>query len=171
MVAAGTTVVELLQTGRRQVRIGVSVEAARQLEAGQTYRLRSAGQEFKGRLMTQRPDLQTGTRTATVLFEAVGGGDVPFGEIVELLLERDVAAKGVWLPISALSEGRKGLWSVLTVVERDGGQSVVREAVEVLHVDDGRAYVRGTIGTGARIVTNGTNRIIPGQRVALAVEE
>ncbi|MDH3739977.1 MAG: efflux RND transporter periplasmic adaptor subunit [Hyphomicrobiales bacterium] len=171
VVSSGTPVVDLLETGNRQVRIGVSVEAARALTTGETYRLSATGQEFDGRLVSKRPDLQTGTRTATVLLEAIGGEEVPFGEIVELMLERPVTAKGVWLPISALSEGRKGLWSVLTVVQRDGESSVVREAVEVLHVDDDRAYVRGTIGSGAQIVTNGTNRVIPGQRVALADTE
>jgi len=171
VVSSGTPVVDLLETGNRQVRIGVSVEAARALRTGETYRLSATGQEFDGRLVSKRPDLQTGTRTATVLLEAIGGEEVPFGEIVELMLERPVTAKGVWLPISALSEGRKGLWSVLTVVQRDGESSVVREAVEVLHVDDDRAYVRGTIGSGAQIVTNGTNRVIPGQRVALADTE
>ncbi|MEE9603046.1 MAG: hypothetical protein V3V75_07065, partial [Thermoguttaceae bacterium] len=68
-----------------------------------------------------------------------------------------------------LSEGSKGLWTVLTVVEREGGPSVVREAVEVLHAEQGRAFVRGNLGKETRVVVNGTNRIIPGQRVALAV--
>ena len=40
--------------------------------------------------------------------------------------------------------------------------------VEVLHVENEKAYVRGNLSTISRIVVNGTNRIIPGQRVALA---
>ncbi|NNE22467.1 MAG: efflux RND transporter periplasmic adaptor subunit [Rhizobiales bacterium] len=171
IVVAGTPVIELLENGARQVRVGVSVEAARSLRAGRAYRLTSGNREFEGRLITKRPDLQTGTRTATVLLTAQGGDDIPFGEIVELMLDRKVPAKGLWLPISALSEGRKGLWSVLTVVKRDGETAIAREAVEVLHVVDGRAYVRGTIANNAKIVTTGTNRVIPGQRVALAAGE
>ena len=171
VVSAGTTVIELLETDTRQVRVGVSVDAARSLRTGETYRLMAGQHEFKGRLLTRRPDLQSGTRTATVLLEAQGGEDVPFGEIVELMLDRQVPEPGMWLPISALSEGRKGLWSVLTVVKRDGDTTIAREAVEVLHVDDGRAFVRGTISKDAQVVTNGTNRIIPGQRVALAGKE
>ena len=171
VVDAGMAVIELLQSGARHVRAGVSVEASQSLRIGQIYRLIAGSSEFEGRLISKRPDLQTGTRTVTVLLEARGAEDVPFGEIVELMLDRKIPAQGAWLPISALNEGRKGLWSVLTVVKRDGETAIAREAVEVLHVDDGRAFVRGTIIDGAQIVINGTNRIIPGQKVALAAQE
>lgn len=171
VVDAGTAVIELLESGARQARVGVSVEAAHSLDKGHIYRLSANGRVFQGRLISKRPDLQTGTRTVTVLLEALGGEDVLFGEIVELMLDRKIAAQGTWLPVRALSEGRKGLWSVLTVVERDGELAIAPEAVEVLHVDDGRSFVRGTIADGAKIVVNGTNRIIPGQKVALATKE
>ena len=168
VVDPGMPVIELLESEARQVRIGVSVEAAAALQAGQLYRLEAGGRRFEGRLLAKRPDLQTGTRTVPVLFEVLQAEALPFGEIVELLLDRRIAAEGVWLPLRALSEGRKGLWSVLTVVERDGEPTVAREAVEVLHLDDGRAFVRGTLAEGSRIVLGGTNRVIPGQRVAPA---
>ena len=171
VVEAGTMVVELMESGARQARVGVAVEAARTLRKGQAYRLSAGGGTFPGLLISKRPDLQTGTRTVTVLFEAEGGDTVPFGEIVELVLDRRIAGKGTWVPLSALNEGRKGLWSVLAVAERIGEITVAREAVELLHVDDGRAFVRGTIADGASIVINGTNRIIPGQTVALAAGE
>lgn len=168
VVDPGRAVVELLESGVRQVRIGVSVEAAAALEEGGTYRLEAGGRELQGRLIAKRPDLQTGTRTVTVLLRLPDAGGLPFGEIVELLIEREIAVQGTWLPVRALSEGRKGLWSILTVVARDGGQVIAREAVEVLHLEADRAYVRGTLADGARVVLNGTNRIIPGQAVALA---
>lgn len=168
VVDAGTPVVEIMETERRQVRVGVSVEAARDLEIGDHYQLSSGGNLFRGRLISKRPDLQTGTRTVTVLLETNHAANVPFGEIVELNLDRRIEAKGFWLPVAALSEGRKGLWTVLTVVQEGGEDIVAREAVEVLHVDDRRVFARGTLGDGARIVLNGTNRVIPGQHVAAA---
>ncbi|MGI9404285.1 MAG: efflux RND transporter periplasmic adaptor subunit, partial [Hyphomicrobium sp.] len=169
VVSAGTPVIDVVEAGVRRVRVGISVEASDSIEADQSYRLVSGGQNFDGRLISKRPDLQTGTRTVIALFEISGAEDVPFGEIVELVVERPVMAHGAWLPISALTEGSKGLWTVLTVVEREDGPSVVREAVEVLHAEQGRAFVRGNLGKETRVVVNGTNRIIPGQRVALAV--
>lgn len=171
IVDAGAPILDVLETAARHVRIGVSVEAAQSLENGRFYRLNASGTDFQGRLISKRPDLQTGTRTITVLLEALGAENVPFGEIVELMLDRKITVEGSWLPLSALSEGDKGLWSVLTVENRDGTLAIGREAVEVLHVDAGHAFVRGTIADGAKIVVNGTNRIIPGQNVALMEAE
>lgn len=170
VVEAGTPVVEVMETARRQVRVGVSVEAAGDLEVGRHYQLISGQKTFRGRLISKRPDLQTGTRTVAVLFETSQASDVPFGEIVELSLERQIRTRGFWLPVAALSEGRKGLWSVLTVVEEDDQETIVREAVEVLHVEGRRVFVRGTLSDGARVVRGGTNRVIPGQRVAAAAQ-
>ena len=95
----------------------------------------------------------------------------PFGEVVELAVPREVAADGAWVPLSALSEGPKGLWQVLTVIENDSGDlQVGREAVDILHVAGSRAYVRGTLADGMRIVVSGSNRVVPGEPVVLAAE-
>lgn len=168
VVAAGTSIVELLETAERQVRIGVSADAAATLKPGQTYRFEAAGQTVAGTIVAKRPDLDPRTRTVSVLFSLAAGEALPFGELVELVLHRSVAAQGTWLPLSALTEGRKGLWSVLTVSERDGASVVEREAAEILHIDGDRAYVRGTFIDGARLLLDGTNRVTPGQHVALA---
>jgi hypothetical protein len=44
-------------------------------------------------------------------------------------------------------------------------ETVRREAVEVLHVAEGRAFVRGALPVGLPIVANGTHRVAPGQAV------
>ncbi|MEM8688884.1 MAG: efflux RND transporter periplasmic adaptor subunit, partial [Pseudomonadota bacterium] len=168
VVAAGSNIVELLETAQRQVRIGVSAEAAADLTVGERYKFLASGRTVSGTLIAKRPDLDPRTRTVSVLFSVAPQGSVPFGEIVELVLPRSVSARGTWLPISALSEGRKGLWSVLTVTERDGGAVVEREAAEILHIEGDRAFVRGTFTAGARLLLEGVNRVTPGQQVALA---
>lgn len=171
VVDPGMAVIELLESDKRQVRVGVSVEAAKALGEGQVHRLTANGRSFDGRVVSKRPDLQTGTRTVTVLLETDDGGAIPFGDIVELSLDRSVDAAGAWVPIKALTEGRKGLWSIFTVVRRDGDTVVQREAVEILHVDGEKAFVRGTLADGASVVVSGTNRVIPGQAVAAAARE
>ncbi|MGI9415608.1 MAG: efflux RND transporter periplasmic adaptor subunit [Hyphomicrobiales bacterium] len=168
VVSSGTAVIHVLETAHRQVRIGVSVEASGDLKVGAHYTLAAGGRPLAGTLVTLRPDLSTGTRTITALFDVGGAERIPFGEIIELGLERFVAEPGHWVPIDALSEGRKGLWTVFTLSGEGGERSVAREAVEVLHAEQARAFVRGTLTGGAMVVVNGNNRIVPGQRVALA---
>ncbi len=168
VVNPGSPVIDIVEAGLRRARVGVSVQAANSLRIDRSYRLVSNGRQFKGRLFSKRPDLETGTRTVTALFEVGDAAKLPIGEIVELVIDRQIRIEGAWLPISALSEGAKGLWTVLSVVQKEQKTIVVRRAVEVLHVEDGRAFVRGNFTPVSQIVIDGTNRINPGQKVALA---
>lgn len=168
VVASGAPVVTLLETGRSLVRIGVAVDAQHALTPGTEYPLTANGVELAGRLIAVRPDLETGTRTATALFEIDGPTALPFGEIVELTLEQSVPMTGAWVPVEALTEGEKGLWTVFVVRPGDDGDVVRRDAVEVLHVSGDRAYVGGAFADGTMVVTDGVNRLAAGQRVAVA---
>ncbi|MDJ0948417.1 MAG: efflux RND transporter periplasmic adaptor subunit [Alphaproteobacteria bacterium] len=168
VVSSGTPILRLLETDRPVARIGISPDLAAHLSEGETYRLTINTRELEGRLTAVRPDLLTGTRTVTALFEISDHARLSFGEIVEVELERHAAQTGAWLPLTALVEGRKGLWTVFTVVDGPDGPVVAREAAEMLHVEADRAFVRGTFAAGSRVITDGTHRVIPGQRVALA---
>lgn len=168
VTAAGASIVELFEDASPRVRIGVSVEVADALEIGAHYPLRANGTALNGRLAALRPDLQTGTQTVTAIFDLGDAQPVPFGGLVELISSRRVEATGAWLPLAALSEGRKGLWSVLTVVDGWDGPVVAREAVEVIHVAGDAVFVRGTFKQESIVVVSGSNRIVPGQRVFIA---
>lgn len=165
VVAAGQPVVQLIESGRPRARIGLSPQAAASLERSATYRIVAAGQGIEATLVAVNPDLATTTRTVPVLFEVADPGDARFGDVVELVLERTVGGQGFWLPRSALSEGRKGLFEVYTVV-RDGDRALIgREAVEVVHAAGDRVFVRGTLTDGVEVVARGPHRVIPGQTV------
>ena len=171
VVGAGTPLFRLLESDRPQARIGLSPEVAARLAVGEEVTLESGRWKQSASLLALRPDLVSGTRTVPALFALDAVNTLPFGEVVELAVPRDVAADGAWVPLSALSEGPKGLWQVLTVIEADSGDlQVGREAVDILHVAGGRAYVRGTLADGMRIVVSGSNRVVPGEPVVLAAE-
>lgn len=169
VVAAGTAVIDLLESDRPQARIGISPAAAAGLRPGDGVRLINGGEALDGRVVAVRPDVSTATRTVGVLIDVLAGPRASFGDTVELRVRRRVDAEGFWLPISALSEGERGLWSVLTIQSEDGETDRVgQEAVEVVHTDGDRVFVRGTLRPGQRVVAGGLNRIIPGQRIARA---
>ncbi len=170
VVAAGTPLLTLMGTRRRQVRVGLPPEVAADLDGQRSYLFESPQGSVRGQLVARRPDLQTGTRTVTALFNLNEGADIPFGEIVTLTIKQQVKSRGAWLPLAALKEGRRGLWTVLTVNDDNGERRVAREAVEILHIDGRRVFVRGTFKPGASIISVGTNRVVTGQRVARARE-
>lgn len=170
VVAPGTALLTLIETGRLKARIGLPPHVADALDAGSTHTLRMDRASLTARLDALRPDLATGTRTVTAIFEVAGGGvPIRIGDLVTLAASETVREHGTWVPVAALREGRRGLWTVMVVDETDTAAAVVQpEAVELLYAQADRAYVRGTLRPGARIVANGTNRVVSGQRVALA---
>lgn len=168
VVSPSSPIIHLLETEKRQVRIGVSVKASSGLTRNRDYALFANGRTYKARLLVVRPDLSASTRTVSAVFEVAGATDLPFGEVMELALDQHITEPGYWLPLSALVEGRKGLWTVYTLDGSNEDTVILREAVEVLYAERTRVFVRGTLARGAKIVLNGTNRVVPGQRVALA---
>ncbi len=85
-----------------------------------------------------------------------------------MALPRDVRETGGWVPLSSLLEGDRGIWTVLALRERNDETVALREAVEVLHVANDQAYVRGTLKDGDRLIGDGVHRVAPGTRVTAA---
>ncbi|WP_108880087.1 efflux RND transporter periplasmic adaptor subunit [Anderseniella sp. Alg231-50] len=167
VITAGTAVVSLLETGKPQARIGLPPDVARSLDRNARYRIETDAGPVSARLSSMRPDLQTATQTVPVLFDMVTSNGAAFQQIVTLNVETPVRERGTWLPLAALKEGHKGLWSVLVVAAQDGQAKVQTEAVEVLHIEGERAYVRGTLRANAQVVSKGGHRVVSGQLVAL----
>jgi len=168
VLAAGTPVLELLEAGRREARIGVPASVAATLRAGERYTLRAGGDTLPGTLAALRPDLSGRTRTVEALFRLSGSSGGPLRELVELTVEREVPEAGFWVPLAALTEAERGLWAVHTLAGAGEHGRVAREAVEVLHVSGERAYVRGSLAEHARVVIAGPHRVVPGQPVTVA---
>ena len=165
VVNPGTPVLRLVAGGRREAHIGIAAEQTALLSPGETYPLELRGARFEATLRSIRPDVDPRTLTTTAVFELpaeLAGLD---GEPVNLLLQEQVAMRGGWVPLSALLEGDRGLWTVLRLERRGNSTVTVREAVEVLEVQGNRAYVRGTLTDTAQFVADGVHRIAPGTPV------
>lgn len=169
-VSAGVAVLRLLESARPMVRIGLAPEVVDRLDRDRIYDIRISGRAFKARLSGLRPDLQTRTRTIETLFELQSPDAAPsFGRLAELSVSENMNADGFWLPVNALKEGKRGLWTVLAVTKGDEpGYSVVSEAVEILHATEDRVFVRGTLSEESRIISEGAHRVVVGQQVSLS---
>ncbi|MFK7976787.1 MAG: efflux RND transporter periplasmic adaptor subunit [Halioglobus sp.] len=164
----GTAVVRLVETSDKEVQVGVPVKHASQLEVGKVYKLTLRDAPVKATLLGVRPDINPATRSATAIFQLQENTAALDGEPALLQLDTKVTSTGGWLPIGALLEGKRGIWTVITLVPRAEGYFAQREAVEVLDVQGDSAYVRGSLGDGAQVVASGVHRINPGSIVALS---
>lgn len=94
------------------------------------------------------------------------------GERVALLTEQRVEQVGFWVPMGALVSDLKGLFAVQIAAEASDDQFEIARAPVVVHFTDGEvAYVSGALAEGDQIVTEGTNRVSPGQSVVVAAVE
>ncbi len=165
VVNVGMPVLRVVAAGSREAHIGIAAEQTALLVPGQAYRLVLRGEAFTAPLRSIRPDVDPATLTATAVFELPDRARGLDGEPVTLRLEETVSSMGGWLPVSALLEGERGLWTVLRLESTSDGAVSVREAVEVLDVKGSRAYVRGSLAAGQRYITDGVHRIAPGTPV------
>lgn len=164
----------LLEIGRPQARIGAPPDIALSLDRAETHLIEIGDRVFEGRIAAVRPDLDPVTRTVGVLFDLYAPAQTPasgaaptlvMGETARLRTTRSVPTEGAWVPLSALQEGRRGLWTVYVAAPDADGWRLTQEAVETLHVAANRAFVRTSLSEGALIVASGVNRVARGQRV------
>ena len=167
----GAPLLSIIEDGPREVRLGVPPSVAASLEIGRRYpveRTETGGRTapIAASLEHVLPEIDRRTRTRTAVFAIDPADDDPVGladgALVWVRLSREVEGDGVWLPIGALGEGRRGTWTVYAVEPDATGQDrVERRVVEIVHAEGDRAFVRGTIAAGDRIVADGLHRLIP----------
>ncbi|MFQ6550186.1 efflux RND transporter periplasmic adaptor subunit [Aestuariibius sp. 2305UL40-4] len=164
-LAAGQTILTLIDVAEPQIRVGlplsVSIEDLEAVEA------LVGGARHEATLINLRPDIDPVTRTRTALFVLETETPPAFGQTATLLMRERVAQPGAWVAMDALQEGTGSVWTVLIVDDH----GVVRNAaVEILHAESERAFVRGSFEDGARLIRSGAHRVTPGQSVRLTGE-
>ncbi|MCH2458608.1 MAG: efflux RND transporter periplasmic adaptor subunit [Henriciella sp.] len=162
----GAPVFELVETGALEARLGLPANLASTLEPGKVYALESDGGPIDARLRSVTGVIEAGQRSVTTVFDVTDPRTVSPGAVVRLSLSRDVEENGLWLPVSALAEGQRGLWSLYFAVPQEGGWVARPGLVEVVQSDGERAFVRGAVSDGDRIIIDGLQRVAPGQAVA-----
>jgi len=181
VVSAGQSILRLVEDETIEVRIGVPVSAAFQLQPGKTLPLEIRGRTYQATVLSTLPELDSSTRTQTAILTLERGvaSQVVAGEIARLKLTETIPMRGYWLPATALVRGERGLWSSYVLVEAEPSQissvsqnvergtphRVEQRDVEVLHTEGDRVFVRGTLQSGDSVIISGTQRIVPGQLV------
>lgn len=162
----GAVMLELVETGQLEARIGLPAVSAGDMQPGELYELSSDRGAIKAKLKSATGVIDQARRTVTMLFEIDPDQSIEIGSVVRLPLPRTIEERGFWVPISALTESSRGLWSVY-VVEPDEGSGWVLEPrlVEIVHSEGTRVFARGTVRDGERFVSEGIARLVPGQKV------
>lgn len=178
VLAAGAPVLTLQERAQPQVRVGIAGPLVDSVAVGQVHAVRIRGKAVPGHVKAVLPLRGAGTRTVDMILTLDGyNSHMRTGDLATLSLGETVPEAGFWLPIGALAEGTRGLWTtyVLEPVshprlhEAPSGSThrIVPHPVEVLHEESDRVFVRGTLEPGARVVADGLHRVVPRQLVRL----
>jgi len=176
VVGPGEPIFKLLENGALEAHIGVPPIAVSALTEGDVYQVDVRGQNYPATLAQVLSEVDIATRTVTAIFAVdAPAGAVRAGELARVDISQTIAQTGFWVPIEALTEGRRGLWALFAVVppERATGDApaadnlgmLERRTVQLLHTDASKAFVRGTLEPGDVYVVRGTHRLVPGQEV------
>lgn len=168
VLAAGTPLFHLVEDGVLEFRVGVPVVETGQLVPGEVYTLESGTRRVEARLRALTGVVDTTSRSVEAVFELAGGQGVVPGEVARLVLPGRLDERGFWAPLTALSEGRRGLWTVYQLSNGGEGYTLEPRSVELLHTEGGQVYLRGAVEDGAMILAGGVQRVTPGQRVVPA---
>ncbi|MBE9113003.1 efflux RND transporter periplasmic adaptor subunit [Nodosilinea sp. LEGE 07298] len=176
VVSGGQTVLQLSEGGATEARIGIPAEVADSLSIGSAQRVevgdsqgeRSAQRSFAATVTALLPELESTSRTVTVVLQLETPEDLTLGQTARLVLQDTQPTAGFWLPSTALVQGEQGLWSVY-VADRseDAAARVARQPVEIVHTEGDRVLVQGLVEPGDRVITAGTHRVVPGQVVSI----
>ena len=165
IAAPGVPLFELVETGVLEARIGLTSALANSLSVGQEYPLISDQGEVMATLRSVTGVIDAGNRTVTTIFDISEPDRVAAGAVVRLGIDREIEEPGLWLPVSALNEADRGLWSVYAA-RRQGGEWIAEPGiVEIVHQDGDLVFVRGALRDGDNVIVDGLQRITPGQPV------
>lgn len=168
VVSAGQPILRLVEDSLLEARVGVPAKTANTLKSGSQKTVRIGTQTYPATIVSLLPELDSSTRTMTVLLQIQANAAIAPNQTVRLDLPETIRASGYWLPSTALVPGARGLWSAYVLKPNPSDKdtfTVERRDVEVLYTEGDRVLVRGAIEPGDSIITNGNHRIVSGQPV------
>lgn len=173
VVAAGEPILELQESERNEIRVGIDNRTAAGIETGRELEVQIEGRTLRAAVRSILPDLSQATRTVPVILTLEEGAETArHGNLATVSIPYAIETAGFWLPRSALTESARGLWACY-VAEPATGKSntgsdnyrLQRRELELLHQEEDRVYVRGTLSAGEKVVSGGLHRLAPGQLV------
>lgn len=170
IVSPGQTVIRLLEQGHAEARVGIPESMVHLLNPSTTYQFLTNNQSIAGHLKATLPRVNETTGTVTALFTLATNHSF-LGSLATMQLSVRVDGPGFWVPISAIAESQRGLWSVLVVAGPGDNATIEPRLVEIIHHGKDAVFVRGTLLDGELIIPSGVSRVVPGQTVRIEKRE
>ena len=179
VVGAGQSVLRLMENATPEVRVGMPVSTVSQLEIGNEKTVYLGNKVYQATVASILPevDLQTRTQTVVMVLASSTAAQVSPGQTVRVDLKESISTEGIWLPMEALTQGIRGLWTCYVLIPQENTSpeaepdkeiyTVQPQSLEIVHQEGDRVLVRGTLQPNDVVVASGAHRLTPGQSVRL----
>jgi len=167
VVSPGAAAIKLLQTADAEIIIGMPVALINQLDLSQQLTVTIARKTHQVALLAKGSDVDPLTRTVQLRFKLLNNIELINGQLAYLNLPQVHQTSGYWVPITALTDGVRGLWNIYILQPQQQPQLFKLQSrnVDVLYLTQDKAYIRGALENGERYLTAGLHRLVPGQLV------
>ncbi|MBL4826498.1 MAG: efflux RND transporter periplasmic adaptor subunit, partial [Spongiibacteraceae bacterium] len=179
VVGSGKPVLQLLEKGSLEARVGVPAKFANTLarnsiETGVTdtdssFMTISLPDQSKvsAQVLTVGRVIDPVTRTVLVRLALPENLLVVDGDLVFLGMDEEYQQGGFWVPLDALSGSVRGMWNLMVLgpTDKKGVYRLELRSVELLHRAGGKVFVQGGVTHGEQYLVNGLHRVVVGQSV------
>jgi RND family efflux transporter MFP subunit len=167
VVNAGQAVLEIQTNFDHDIRVGVSSEVAKNLAVSDQKKVKVNDLWYDATIKAILPT-RSQTRTVDIILKLNKNDEMlRSGDVARLPIDYKIPGRGFWVPITALKEGRRGLWSLYIIDKNQGQLKTERRTVQVHYTNSVQAFVSGAIKNGEIIITQGAAKLVPGQEVRL----
>ncbi|WP_076410815.1 efflux RND transporter periplasmic adaptor subunit [Shewanella sp. UCD-KL12] len=170
VVNLGTPIFTLIEFNNPQAIVGVPVNVAQHFSPTQQVTIRVADSRYLASIEGVGAEVNAITRTVPVRLSLPSEAKVLNGEIAYLEYEKAISQAGFWVPISALTDGVRGLWNIYVLSNKQPQDSldtfsIERRDIEILYTKNEQAYIRGAIHPDEVYIDQGLHKLVVGQKV------
>ncbi|MGF1723965.1 efflux RND transporter periplasmic adaptor subunit [Photobacterium nomapromontoriensis] len=165
VINTGAPTLTLLATTHKEAHIGVPAKQLTKLMTNTDWTLRVGTTSYPVTLLNPGVNVDTASRTVKLRFALPETAHTINGELAYLHFNDIQHQSGYWIPLSAMTDGLRGVWNVFVLRDVEDKLTIERRSIQVLHANNDHAYVTGALENNEQIVADGLHRLVPGQRV------
>ncbi|MGZ9898948.1 efflux RND transporter periplasmic adaptor subunit [Shewanella gaetbuli] len=170
VIGLGSPVFTLIGQQQQLAYIGVPITVAQGLSNGEIVSIKVGQHTYKGKIAGISAEVDGITRTVQLRISLPNDANVLNGEIAYFEYSQNIEIAGFWVPISALTDGLRGLWNVYVLSNNPQANDpslykVERRDVEIIYTNQDQAYIKGAINADDTLVVEGLHKLVVGQVV------
>ncbi|MBE8168625.1 MAG: efflux RND transporter periplasmic adaptor subunit [Shewanella sp.] len=169
VVNTGSAVLTLVNLNNMEVKLHVPSHRSQHFKIGNPINTVINGAEVSASITGVNRQISESTRTKQIRLQVSSNNTLSHGDIAYVSQQNTINQSGYWVPVSALTDGVRGLWNVYALSPTDNETyHVERRDIEILYTSGEQAFITGALSDREQIVSSGIHKLVSNQRVRTA---